>query len=68
MPPAPRPTSKESPWNLSRVEHDKLSLLQRTNRPIYRAYRLKEALAACLDRRQPHVANQKLRESLGWAR
>lgn len=58
---------QKNPWNLSRVEHEKLSLLQRTNRPIYRAYLLKEALAACLDRRQLHVANQKLREWLAWA-
>jgi transposase len=58
---------QKNPWNLSRVEHEKLSLLQRTNRRIYRGYLLKEALAACLDGRQIHVATAKLREWLAWA-
>ena len=57
----------KNPWNLSRLEHEKLSLLQTTNRRIYRGYLLKEALAACLDGRQIHVATAKLREWLAWA-
>lgn len=57
----------KNPWNLSRLEHEKLTLLQQTNRRIYRGYLLKEALAACLDGRQIHVATAKLREWLAWA-
>lgn len=57
----------KNPWNLSRIEHEKLSRLQQTNRRIYRGYLLKEALAACLDGRQIHVAAAKLREWLAWA-
>jgi transposase len=57
----------KNPWNLSKLENEKLSLLQWTNRRIYRGYLLKEALAACLDGRQIHVATAKLREWLAWA-
>jgi transposase len=57
----------KNPWNLSRLEHEKLTQLQTTNRRIYRGYLLKEALAACLDGRQIHVATAKLREWLAWA-
>src|SRR5690606_31457725 len=41
--------------------------VQRTNAPLYRAYLLKESLAAILDRRQPNVARQKLKERISWA-
>jgi len=58
---------QKNPWNLTRVEHDKLSTLPRTNRRLFRAYLLKEALAAVLDRRQVHVAAQKLDEWISWA-
>lgn len=57
----------KNPWNLSRLERDKLAGLQRANRRIFRAYLLKEALAAILDRRQVGVAAAKLREWIGWA-
>jgi transposase len=38
------------------------------NKPIYRAYMLKESLAAILDGRQVNVARDKLREWIGWAK
>jgi transposase len=59
---------QKNPWNLRRVERDKLSMLQRDNRRIYRAYLLKEGLLAVLDRRQVNVARTKLDEWLAWAR
>ena len=58
----------KNPWNLTRLERDKLESLQRANQPIFRAYLLKESLIAILDRRQVHVASAKLDEWLAWAR
>lgn len=58
----------KNPWNLSGFETEKLSLLQRANKRLYRAYLLKEALIAVLDRRQVNVARRKLDEWLAWAR
>jgi transposase len=59
---------QKNPWNLNAVESDKLLDVQRTNRRLYRAYLLKETLAAILDRQQPHVARSKLRDWIHWAR
>ena len=58
---------QKNPWNLDLDETAKLTELQRTNRPLYRGYLLKESLAAILDRRQPHVARAKLTEWISWA-
>lgn len=58
----------KNPWNLRDYEAQKLSLLQRANKRLYRAYLLKEALVAVLDRHQVHVARRKLDEWLAWAR
>lgn len=58
---------QKNPWNLSELESEKLVEVQRTNRPLYRAYLLKETLCAILDRRQVHVAREKLREWIQWA-
>ncbi len=58
----------KNPWNLTPIESQRLSLLQQLNKPIYRAYMLKESLAAILDGRQVNVAREKLREWIGWAR
>ena len=58
----------KNPWNLKRFEAEKLSLLQHANKRLYRAYLLKEALLAVLDRRQCNVARRKLDEWLAWAR
>jgi len=57
----------KNPWNLQSFERDKLAELQRHNKRLYRAYLLKEALAAILDRRQVNVARRKLTEWLAWA-
>jgi transposase len=58
---------QKNPWNLSDIERAKLTDVQRTNRRLYRAYLLKETLAAILDRRQHHVARAKLIEWASWA-
>lgn len=58
---------QKNPWNLTDIEQGKLLDVQRTNAPLYRAYLLKETLAAILDRRQPGVARQKLQEWISWA-
>jgi len=57
----------KSPWNLTDIEGQKLAEVQRTNKTLYRAYLLKETLAAVLDRRQVNVARTKLREWIQWA-
>jgi transposase len=58
---------QKNPWNLTLIESAKLSFLQRANKPIYRAYLLKESLAAILDGRQVNVARDKLGEWIAWA-
>jgi transposase len=59
---------QKNPWNLDAVESSKVAEVQRTNRRLYRAYLLKETLAAILDRKQPHVARDKLLDWIHWAR
>lgn len=58
---------QKNPWNLTQLESEKLSAVQRSNKTLYRAYLLKETLAAVLDRRQVNVARVKLAEWTGWA-
>lgn len=58
---------QKNPWNLSDVEKGKLTDVQRTNRPLYRAYLLKETLARILDGGQVNVARDKLLDWIGWA-
>lgn len=58
---------QKNPWNMTAIEKGKLVDVQRTNRTLYRAYLLKESLAAILDRRQPNVAKKKLVEWISWA-
>lgn len=58
---------QKNPWNLSRLESEKLALVQRTNAPLYRAYLLKETLAGILGGRQREVARVKLNEWIAWA-
>ncbi len=55
------------PWNMSDVDDGKLRDVQRTNRPLYRAYLLRETLATILDGRQVNVARGKLLDWVGWA-
>lgn len=57
----------KNPWNLSTVEVARVAKVQKTNQAIYRAYLLKESLAAILDGRQVNVARAKLREWISWA-
>jgi len=57
----------KNPWNLTRKEKEKLSELQRTNAPLYRAYLLKETLAQALDYKQPGHARRALEDWLAWA-
>lgn len=55
------------PWNTSVADDQRLSRVQRSNLPLYRAYLLKEMLADVLDRRQHHVARTLLQSWIGWA-
>lgn len=57
----------KSPWNLTEIDSAKLAMVQRTNKTLYRAYLLKETLAAILDGRQVNVARDKLLEWIEWA-
>lgn len=58
---------QKNPWNLTQSDHEKLSQLQSSNKPLYRGYLLKETLADILDRRQVNVARTKLIEWMAWA-
>ena len=57
----------KNPWNLTPKEKNKLATIQQSNKPLYRAYLLKEALAAPLDYRQPKRAREALDNWLAWA-
>lgn len=57
----------KNPWDLTRKQRQKLSEVQKNNLRLYRAYLLKEALAAALDYRQPKRAGKALDEWLAWA-
>lgn len=58
---------QKNPWNLTAIEHTKLTELPKTNATLYRGYLLKESFAAILDRRQPNVVRSKLEEWISWA-
>ena len=58
---------QKNPWNLAQHEREKLVDVQRSNKPLYRGYLLKETLCDILDRRQVNVARDKLGEWLAWA-
>jgi transposase len=53
--------------DLTKPQKQKLSEIERANKPLFRAYMLKETLAAALDYRQPKRAKHALREWLAWA-
>lgn len=53
--------------NLLPEERQRLSSVQTTNRPLYRAYLLKETLVRALDYLQPKRAHQALLEWMAWA-
>jgi len=55
-------------WHrLDAEERARLHEVQRTNRPLYRGYLLKETLAGALDYRQPGRAEKALRSWIAWA-
>lgn len=55
-------------WHrLDAEERARLHEVQRTNRPLYRGYLLKETLAGALDYRQPARAEKALRSWIAWA-
>lgn len=58
---------QKTPWNPTALETEQVALVQARNQPLYRAYLLKEALAASLDGRHVNVARRKLGEWVAWA-
>jgi transposase len=58
---------QKNPWNMSAIDSTRLRDVQKTNKRLYRAYLLKETLAAILDGRQANVARDRLVEWCGWA-
>jgi transposase len=58
---------QKRPWNLTQPESEKLAVLQRRNRSLFRGYLMKEALATILDGRQVNVARDRLHDWIGWA-
>jgi transposase len=61
-------TLLKNQWNLSTIELQRLSAIQRTNRRLYRAYLLKTVLVDILGRNQVGVVGEKLAEWISWAR
>lgn len=57
----------KNPWNLTNLEGQRIAELPRTNKPIYRAYMLKEGLAGILDGLDVDDARVKLGQWISWA-
>lgn len=57
----------KNPGRLLPSQQLKLAELARINSPLYRAYLLKETLAAALDRKQPWRARKQLDQWMAWA-
>jgi transposase len=57
----------KNPWNLSAVEAERLVMIQKDNRRLYRAYLLKSSLSDILGRRQVNVVREKLEQWIIWA-
>lgn len=57
---------QRSPWRLSRTDLDKLKTLEELNAPLYRAYLMKEALAAIFDSASPDELHKLLLDWLDW--
>lgn len=55
------------PWKLDVTEKQKLADLQQANRPLYRAYLLKERLATILGYVRPGHVGRELKQWLWWA-
>jgi transposase len=58
----------KNPWNLTRKETQKLSSIQQTNRPLYRAYLLKESFQDIYSSRNVAEADAKFADWFAWAR
>jgi transposase len=56
-----------SEWNMTVEDQAKISEIQRSNRSLYRAYLLKQALAHLLGYQQAGRAKKALKEWLSWA-
>ena len=57
----------KNPWDLSSKEWDKLAAIQKHNAPLYRAYLLKETLAAVFEEESRDDAERELNRWLAWA-
>jgi transposase len=57
----------KNPWDLTAKEWDKLSAIQEHNAPLYRAYLLKESLAAVFEETSVDEAKRELNRWLAWA-
>jgi transposase len=57
----------KTPWDLSAKEWDKLSAIERHNRPLFRAYLLKESLAAVFEETSRDDAEREIDRWLAWA-
>lgn len=57
----------KNPWDLSVKEWDKLSAIQKHNAPLYRAYLLKESIAAVFEETTKDAAKRELDRWLAWA-
>lgn len=57
----------KNPWNLSAIEAQRLAMIQKDNRRLYRAYLLKSSFCDILGRRQVNVVREKLEEWICWA-
>jgi len=53
--------------SLNPEERERLSAVQKTNRPLYRAYLLNATLARALDYLQPKRAREALQDWMAWA-
>lgn len=58
----------KNPWNLTRKDKRKLSSIQQTNRPLYRAYLLKESFQDIYSSRSVVEADAKFADWYAWAR
>lgn len=57
----------KAPERLAEAEHERLAELARTNRPLYRAYLLKEALRSVFQAPTPEAGLAQLDQWLAWA-
>lgn len=57
----------KNPWNLTAIQHGKLTELPKENATLYRAYLMKESFAGILDERDPLTVRAKLTDWTSWA-